>query len=110
MLLSQNRIARLEEALALYGEYVPAVVRDFIDEIRLAREHGERLVAVNGVNRLDANVFYREGMQRLRHNQALPRNVDTGQFLEAGLRQHERALAARSQHAQCFRVAVVAVM
>ena len=81
MLFRQDRITGLEKALAVDFKHIAAIVSDLLDEIGLACEDRKLLVAVNRMNRLNANTLDRKGIERLGYNEPIGRYMNTGQFL-----------------------------
>src|SRR5258708_8459215 len=71
MFFGEHGIARMKETLAADVEYVPAIVRDLLDKVRLACEHREFLVAMDGVYRLDVDALHVERLQWLGDRDAL---------------------------------------
>jgi hypothetical protein len=57
VLFGEHRIAGLENPLAQDIGHVTAIVRDIVDKVRFASQHGEILIAVNRMDRLHVNTL-----------------------------------------------------
>ncbi len=110
MFFGEHGIARMKETLAADVEYVPAIVRDLLDKVRLACEHREFLVAMDGVYRLDVDALHVERLQWLGDDDALSGDTQLAHFFETRTRQHEGAPAAARQFFDGRDVTVIAVV
>jgi hypothetical protein len=110
MLLSQDGVSRVKEALAQYRKNIAAVEAYLVDEIGLARENRELLIAVYRVNRLDPNPFNVERLSRVRHDDAVLRDSEFRDCLQAGTRQHKSAAVLTGDRPDRRGVAVISMM
>src|SRR5512139_2777125 len=94
MLFGEHRVPGLEQALPADSEHIAAVVRDGIYEVRLPRENGELLVAVNGMEGFDADAPDLEWPAGFGNDDSVLPDSEARDALHTCARQHKLAPAA----------------
>ena len=89
---------------------VTAILPHRFDKVRLACKDGELLVAMDRMDRLNANALRFKWLQRFGDDESFLRNLDLGDALQARLRENERCARAGRKRPNCRDVAMIAVM